>query len=75
MPPIDEAEARALGFDMARTELLAVDSPPVSATEIRRRVASGEPIAGMVPAAVEAIIRERGLYATVTQTAWDNAPG
>jgi len=63
VPPIDVAEARALGFDMARTALLAVDSPPVSATEIRRRVAAGETIAGMLPPAVAAIVRERGLYA------------
>lgn len=35
----------------------------VSATEIRRRVAAGEPIRYLVPPAVEAIIRARGLYA------------
>jgi nicotinate-nucleotide adenylyltransferase len=37
---------------------------PVSATEIRERVRRGEPIAGLVPPAVEAYIRERGLYST-----------
>lgn len=34
----------------------------VSATEIRRRVAAGEPIRYLVPAAVEAIIRQHRLY-------------
>ncbi|MBM3957070.1 MAG: nicotinate-nucleotide adenylyltransferase [Gemmatimonadetes bacterium] len=43
---------------------LFVDGPvvDVSATEIRRRVGSGESIEGMVPPAVERFIRERGLY-------------
>lgn len=34
----------------------------LSATEIRRRVAAGEPIRYLVPPAVEAIIRREGLY-------------
>jgi nicotinate-nucleotide adenylyltransferase len=34
----------------------------VSATEIRRRVAAGEPIRYLVPAAVEAFIRQHRLY-------------
>jgi len=35
---------------------------PVKATEVRRRVAAGEPIEGLVPASVAAYIAERGLY-------------
>jgi nicotinate-nucleotide adenylyltransferase len=35
----------------------------VSASDIRRRVADGRPIRYLVPAAVETIIRNRGLYA------------
>jgi nicotinate-nucleotide adenylyltransferase len=60
--PLDAAEALRLGFDLARTLLVRVDSPPVSATEIRRRVATGESIEGMVPPAVGALIAARGLY-------------
>jgi len=60
--PLDAGEVQALGFDLARTLLVHVDSPPVSATEIRRRVAAGESIAGMVPPAVAALIAARGLY-------------
>jgi nicotinate-nucleotide adenylyltransferase len=44
----------------------------VSASDIRRRVAEGRSIRYLVPAAVETIIRERGLY-TVRENAW-NAP-
>jgi nicotinate-nucleotide adenylyltransferase len=63
------------GFDLARVEpvLSAVDQPerveffeippiPVSSSEVRRRVAAGQPIDGLVPPAVERLIRELGLY-------------
>ncbi len=36
---------------------------PASATEVRRRIAAGEPWASLVPPAVAAEIREAGLYA------------
>jgi nicotinic acid mononucleotide adenylyltransferase len=35
---------------------------PVSGTEVRRRVAAGEPIDDLVPPAVAAEIEARGLY-------------
>ena len=46
----------------ADATLLEVDSPLVSATEIRRRLAAGEDLEGMLAASVLAYIRERGLY-------------
>jgi nicotinate-nucleotide adenylyltransferase len=39
-----------------------LDSPPVSSTDVRERAARGEPLDGLVPPAVEAAIREIGLY-------------
>lgn len=74
VPPIDEAEVRRLGFAPERTRLVQVASPPVSATEIRRRVAAGLPVEGLVPAAVAELISQRGLYVQA-DSAWDNAPG
>ncbi|MGH2920471.1 MAG: nicotinate-nicotinamide nucleotide adenylyltransferase [Gaiellaceae bacterium] len=39
-----------------------LDSPPISGSDVRERVARGEPIDDLVPAAVARIIEERGLY-------------
>jgi nicotinate-nucleotide adenylyltransferase len=51
---------------MKRDGVVRLEMPlvPVSATEVRERVRRGEPIEGMVPAAVAGYIRERGLYRT-----------
>lgn len=57
-----DAEAAGLGFDPARTRLLRIDSPPISATDIRRRVREGRSIAGLVPQPVASVIATRGLY-------------
>lgn len=62
VPELAEAEAVHLGFDMSRTRLVRVESPPVSATEIRRRAEAGESVAGLVPPAVARVIAARGLY-------------
>ena len=48
------------GYEGAVT--FELDSPNVSATEVRERVARGEPIDDLVPPAVARIIEERGLY-------------
>jgi nicotinate-nucleotide adenylyltransferase len=40
----------------------AIEATPVSSTEVRRRVAAGEPIDGLVPPAVAAEIERLGLY-------------
>ena len=60
--PIRHAEAIGLGFGPERTRIVAIESPDVSATEIRRRAATGEALDGLVPPAVAALIQERGLY-------------
>ena len=39
-----------------------LDSPNISGTEVRERVARGEPIDDLVPPAVARIVDERGLY-------------
>jgi nicotinate-nucleotide adenylyltransferase len=58
-----EADARRLGFDAGgRTLIIEVDSPAISATEVRERVAAGLSLDGLVPAAVAEIIAARGLY-------------
>jgi nicotinate-nucleotide adenylyltransferase len=39
-----------------------LDSPPISGSDVRERVARGDPIGDLVPPAVARIIEERGLY-------------
>lgn len=46
----------------ARVVEVTMDPVDVSASEIRRRLAAGEPVARLVPAAVERYIRAHGLY-------------
>ena len=46
----------------ARIEPFALEPHPVSSSEIRERVRSGEPIDGLVAPAVAVYIREHGLY-------------
>jgi nicotinate-nucleotide adenylyltransferase len=55
-------EATRLGFEPEHTLLLEVDSPAVSASDVRRRAAAGEALAGLVPDVVAAIIDRDGLY-------------
>jgi nicotinate-nucleotide adenylyltransferase len=59
------AVCRRPGFEQKiGREILPVEMPPmaVAGSEIRARVARGEPIDEMVPAAVAAYIAEHGLY-------------
>jgi nicotinate-nucleotide adenylyltransferase len=51
---VSDAHDRVIPFEMAPS--------PVSSTDIRRRVAAGEPIDALVPAAVAAEIERLGLY-------------
>lgn len=60
---LDDGALRALGFTRARTRMVQLQTPEVSAHEIRERLAAGAPIDGMVPAAVAEYIHARQLYA------------
>ena len=62
VPSLSGPDARALGFHPDRTRLLTVDSPPISSTDVRRRVADGLPVDAMVGAAVARLIDEGRLY-------------
>jgi nicotinate-nucleotide adenylyltransferase len=42
--------------------LIDAATPDVSSTEIRRRLAAGEPVTGMIPEAVERHVRQHRLY-------------
>jgi nicotinate-nucleotide adenylyltransferase len=50
---------RVLAFEL--------DSPQVSSSEVRERIARGEPVADLVPAAVAAAIEGLGLYRGYTE--------
>jgi nicotinate-nucleotide adenylyltransferase len=47
------------GWEFVRVEVPRLE---VSSTDLRRRVAAGEPVDGLVPPAVRAVIERRGLY-------------
>lgn len=61
-PPLDTEELSRLGFVASSTTLLNVDSPNISASEVRERCADGRSLAGLVPDAVAALIAEKGMY-------------
>jgi len=61
-PPLEAAELTALGYAPARTTLLSVVSPDISASDVRTRCATGESLDGLVPAAVAEMIAAKGLY-------------
>ena len=58
-----EADMKGVGLDKAKVVLCLRPTPDVSASEIRRAVAAGEPITGKVPPAVERYIASHRLYA------------
>jgi nicotinate-nucleotide adenylyltransferase len=45
-----------------RVELFEIPAVPVASTDVRARAARGEPLDGLVPPAVAALVRELGLY-------------
>lgn len=61
-PPITSTEVEELGLSPARTQLLSVNSPDISASEVRRRSGTGAPLDGLVPRAVEALIDAKRMY-------------
>ena len=67
--PLTMDEAAAIGYDPARTRLIEIASPPLSASEARRRVEQGLPLDGVVPEPALAIISRDGLYAARTSRA------
>jgi nicotinate-nucleotide adenylyltransferase len=61
VPRMIEAD-RFAGADRPRIILLNANTPDVSATQIRHRVAAGQSVDGLVPAAVSAYIDRNSLY-------------
>jgi nicotinate-nucleotide adenylyltransferase len=57
------ADLKSAGLDGAGVAVCLGHTPDVSASEVRRAVAAGESIAGMVPEAVEHYIETHHLYA------------
>ncbi len=57
----------AQGASKTMVFLVDAQTPDVSSTDIRRRLASGESIRGLVPAAVETYIHQHALYASHAQ--------
>jgi len=69
---VDDARLEAVLSALARPERVTffpLEPHPVSSTELRRRVASGASLDGLVPLAVEAAIARLGLYTGVAPTA------
>ena len=62
VPPLDTADAGRLGFATSQTTLLTLESPDISASDIRRRCARGEPLDGLVPGVVATLIAAKGMY-------------
>lgn len=57
-----QAELQAAGIDPSRATICEAATPDVDATEVRRRVAAGRPLEGLVPASVAEYIRLHALY-------------
>jgi nicotinate-nucleotide adenylyltransferase len=62
VPTLGAGDAARLGYAAPRTTLLSVDSPDVSASEIRERCARGEPLDGLVPERVATLIARKRMY-------------
>jgi nicotinate-nucleotide adenylyltransferase len=64
-PGFPRAELDAVLGQLGRPErvlFFEIDPNPAASTDVRARAAAGEPLDGLVPAAVGRLIEERGLY-------------
>lgn len=61
-PPVVVGRAGAAPATVPGMAVRPIELPPISSTEIRRRLASGEDVSGLLPRAVIGYIAERGLY-------------
>ena len=64
-PGFPRSELEAVRDQLARPErvlFFEIEPNPAASTDVRARVAAGEPLDGLVPAAVARLIEERRLY-------------
>jgi nicotinate-nucleotide adenylyltransferase len=64
-PGFPRSELEAVLDQLERPErvlFFEIEPNPAASTDVRARVAAGEPLDGLVPAAVARLIEERGLY-------------
>jgi nicotinate-nucleotide adenylyltransferase len=64
-PGFPRAELDAVVEQLDRSEqvvFFAIEPNPAASTDVRARIAAGEPLDGLVPAAVARLVAERGLY-------------
>ena len=60
--PLEPVQLERLGFPRERTELVALDTPAISARMVRSRLERGEEVLDLVTPEVAEYIRDRGLY-------------
>lgn len=63
----DASRLQALGFPPDRTRIVHINSPPITAHEIRARLALGLPVRDWLPPSVLDYIQRRRLYRSETQ--------
>jgi nicotinate-nucleotide adenylyltransferase len=61
-PPSELQAVRDQLDQPERVIFFEIEPNPAASTDVRARVATGEPLDGLVPAAVARLIEERGLY-------------
>ena len=70
LPVPAEGDLKAAGIQPGHARVCDVPTPSVVGTEVRRLIATGAPLDGVLDPAVAAYIRSRGLY----RAGGDNAP-